>query len=181
MDQPIEVRPPEAADARGMAEAHVEAWRVGYRGLLPDHHLDGLDIGRRTEAWHEALTRTEPLRSTPVVAAVDGRVAGIAQYGPYREVEGQASPPELCELWMLNVHPEFWGTGVAQALMAEVVAGLGRTRSEPEAALWVLDGNARGRRFYEKEGWAADGAEQRATIGDREVVEVRYRRPLGPG
>ena len=34
------------------------------------------------------------------------------------------------------------------------------------------------RRFYEKEGWAADGGEQRATIGDREVVELRYVRRL---
>lgn len=172
----IDVRAPEVDDARGMAEVHVQAWRVGYDGLLPDAHLAGLDVDRGTERWRTTILDGAD-GSTALLAEVEGRVAGITQFGAYREVDGQPTPPGLSELWMLNVHPDFWGGGVAQALMAEIVVRLGE-RPEPSAALWVLDGNVRGRRFYEKEGWSADGGEQRATIGAREVIELRYVRPL---
>ena len=47
-----------------------------------------------------------------------------------------------------------------------------------EAFLWVLEGNARGRRFYEAAGWDADGQTKTAAIGGRELVEVRYRKQL---
>jgi GNAT superfamily N-acetyltransferase len=173
----INVRPARIADAPGMAVAHLEAWRVGYRGLLPDAHLDGLDAGQRTAAWEQLLGEADVDIAT-MVAVVDAEVAGISTIGPYRPVDGQPTPPDLCELWMLNVHPDHWGTGVAQALMAEDIAWLGREREEPRAALWVLEGNARGRRFYEKEGWSADGTTRHDAVGGVDVVELRYVRPL---
>jgi hypothetical protein len=41
-----------------------------------------------------------------------------------------------------------------------------------------LDTNIGARRFYERVGWATDGATKPATIGGQPVVEVRYRRSL---
>ena len=48
------------------------------------------------------------------------------------------------------------------------------------ATLWVLETNARARRFYESAGWAADGATKTDRRGDIELREVRYRRALTP-
>jgi hypothetical protein len=45
------------------------------------------------------------------------------------------------------------------------------------AVLWVLEANARARQFYEKAGWAPDGASN-VLDGLGGVVEVRYTRPL---
>jgi RimJ/RimL family protein N-acetyltransferase len=45
-----------------------------------------------------------------------------------------------------------WGTGLATAAHAEIVERLGGT-----GRLWVLAGNHRARRFYEKMGWQATG------------------------
>lgn len=45
-----------------------------------------------------------------------------------------------------------WGTGLAAAAHAEIVELLGGT-----GRLWVLAGNLRARRFYEKMGWRATG------------------------
>lgn len=56
----------------------------------------------------------------------------------------------------LYVVPEQWGTGLAAALhdqALEVVRQLGSKGCN----LWVLEDNARGRRFYEKRGWREDG------------------------
>jgi diamine N-acetyltransferase len=56
----------------------------------------------------------------------------------------------------LYVVPELWGTGVAEMLhdrALEVVRGLGSVRCH----LWVLEENARARRFYERRGWRENG------------------------
>jgi RimJ/RimL family protein N-acetyltransferase len=62
------------------------------------------------------------------------------------------------EEWLegLYVIPERWGTGLAGELhdrAVEVVRELGSERCH----LWVLEDNARARRFYERRGWREDG------------------------
>jgi RimJ/RimL family protein N-acetyltransferase len=41
--------------------------------------------------------------------------------------------------------------------------------------LWVIEANIRGRRFYERLGWTADGARQPIDFDGELVDEVRYR------
>ncbi len=56
----------------------------------------------------------------------------------------------------LYVVPEWWGKGVAAELhdrALEIVRELGFTRCH----LWVLEENARARRFYERRGWQGNG------------------------
>jgi GNAT superfamily N-acetyltransferase len=56
----------------------------------------------------------------------------------------------------LYVAPEWWGKGVADELHAralEVVRELGSAQIH----LWVLEENARARRFYERRGWRENG------------------------
>ncbi len=48
-----------------------------------------------------------------------------------------------------------------------------------EVVLWVLATNERSRRFYEKAGWHADGAEAPHDVGGVAHTVVRYRRSLG--
>lgn len=62
------------------------------------------------------------------------------------------------EDWLegLYVVPEQWGTGLAGELhdrALEVVRELGSERCH----LWVLEDNARARRFYERRGWRENG------------------------
>ena len=56
----------------------------------------------------------------------------------------------------LYVRPAAWGTGLADRLHASAEAEL-RRRGTPRARLWVLEGNGRARRFYERHGWRPDG------------------------
>jgi hypothetical protein len=41
---------------------------------------------------------------------------------------------------------------------------------------WVLESNARARRFYERCDWYVDGGEKAEEFGDRTAREVRYRK-----
>jgi RimJ/RimL family protein N-acetyltransferase len=76
-----------------------------------------------------------------LVSEREGRVVGVAGV-------------ESCWLHGFYVLPEYWGTGVAAELHD---AALAHMPDCPEIRLWVLEGNDRARRFYEKHGWRLNG------------------------
>lgn len=57
------------------------------------------------------------------------------------------------ELYGFYVHPDYWGSGVANALLDASHKWLDARFST--ACLWVLRDNPRARRFYERQGWTA--------------------------
>ncbi|MGH3601663.1 MAG: GNAT family N-acetyltransferase [Pseudonocardiaceae bacterium] len=75
---------------------------------------------------------------------------------------------------MLNLAPEAWGSGLASLLHGHALELL-RTWGFSEAILWVVTGNARARRFYEREGWHADGETLIDASRGFRLCEVRYR------
>ncbi len=50
-----------------------------------------------------------------------------------------------------------------------------RERGFAPIVLWVIEGNLRGRRFYERAGWAPDGGRQPIDFDGVMVDEIRYR------
>ena len=73
----------------------------------------------------------------------------------------------------------FRGTGVADALLGEAerqfLAG-----GHATAWLAVVAGNARARAFYERKGWADEGAFDYAAATERGIVAVPCRRYVKP-
>jgi GNAT superfamily N-acetyltransferase len=125
-------------------------------------------------------------------AETDARViVGYASYGPERNIAEVASagpdakpggltPAGLAgdvgELYTLYVVPAHWSTGVGRALTEAALDGL-RAAGYRRAVLWTLIENARARRFYDKAGFAPDGATNTLEgLGD--VEELRYGRDL---
>jgi ribosomal protein S18 acetylase RimI-like enzyme len=164
----VTVRPATVADAPAMGRLVVRAWRAAYRGHMPDDYLDGLRAEDRAAYWDGALRR-EGRRGVALVAERDGEVVGFAALGPSPDPEGAG------ELYAINVDPDHWGTGAGRALLEAAQAELDRM-GFAELVLWVLPGNARARRFYERAGWAFDGTERTADVLGVTVPEVRYRR-----
>jgi len=150
----LEVRPAQVSDAAGMADVHVRTWRHAYRGLMPQDVLDGLDVAARTTRWERILSSGG--RGANWVAVEDGSVIGFASAGPARDDDA----PRERELWALYLAPERHGSGAAQPLIDAAIG------ADP-AYLYVLRGNARAIRFYEKQGFRADGDVKR---DDRGVV-----------
>ncbi|MER5746970.1 GNAT family N-acetyltransferase [Streptomyces sp. NPDC002225] len=161
-----------ADDCAAVARLRVRGWRAAYRGLVPETYLDAMerDVAEDTERRRAALARGGPLVN--LVAEADGPgVIGWACYGP---LQGPAAP-ERGELYALYVAPERIGTGTGRALTAEVLARAA-ARGLTCLELWVLKENARARRFYERAGFAADGAEETFEADGVLVPEVRYVR-----
>ena len=77
---------------------------------------------------------------------------------------------EGAEIVALHTLPESRGTGLGAALLEEALNRIGTQT----VFLWAFRENTRARRFYEKHGFRADGAER--VSGFDEAVEVRYVR-----
>jgi len=161
------------ADAAAIGTMHVRAWQVGYRGIMPDAYLDGLQPAQREAMWRDTLSRDDPDRQMLVLDR-GGRVVGSAAFGPSRD---EATTDG--ELYSLNVDPDEWGRGHGGRLLREVAAGL-RDAGYREAVLFVVVENERARRLYESDGWTVDGGEATEEVLGVEVREVRYRRSLVP-
>jgi ribosomal protein S18 acetylase RimI-like enzyme len=170
MTPPIPVRWGVPDDACALAEIHVRAWQMGYRGLLPDSLLDSLSAADRLPRWRERLAETA---ARVLVAEVDGRPAGWLVIGPQRDTDVDAQ--RVGEIYAIYVHPDFWRRGCGAALLAQARDEL-RGQGFAEATLWVLRTNQRAIRFYEAHGFWADGASKIETNRDGIAFdEVRYR------
>jgi len=105
-----------------------------------------------------------------LIAVEQEEIWGFATTGPSQDTD----LPNLRELWAIYVDPQHWGQGVGRLLMTGARDRL-RGDGAREALLWVFAGNERARRFYEIDGWRADGARRTEAIGDLAMEEVRYR------
>ena len=131
------IRQAGAPDMAAVADLWHEGWHDGHAGKVPD----GLTDLRTLEAFHE---RT-PLRvaDTSVAVSESGELLGFVM------VVGD-------EVEQVFVGRSSRGTDLASRLLAEaerrVAAG-----GHSSAWLAVVAGNARARRFYEKQGWVDEG------------------------
>jgi ribosomal protein S18 acetylase RimI-like enzyme len=164
----VQIRRARLEDAAAIAAVHVRTWQSAYEHVFGAERLAGLDLAAR-----EGLARrfaTDPGQDAFVAEDDDGRIVGFVATGPPEE-EGEER-----ELYAIYVLPEAWGTEAGSGLMRAAVEAL-RARGAADAILWVLDDNPRARRFYEREGWYADGSAESEYLG-LTVPLVRYRLTL---
>jgi GNAT superfamily N-acetyltransferase len=182
----VTVRAATLADAAAISAVQRAGWFGAYEGIVDTSVIDQVtrpDGGARVRETF----RARPWQRTMVACAggIDARVVGYASFGPERSVASATWPPpvsaaggagEIAELYALYVHPGWWSTGTGRALMEQALVRTA-TSGYGEIVLWVLEENARARRFYSLAGFTPDGAVNILT-GLGGVPEVRYRRPL---
>ena len=131
------IRPAGDADMAAVADLWHEGWHDGHAGHVPD----GLTAVRTLDAFHE---RT-PSRVADTAVAVSGTGVLLG----FVMVVGD-------EVEQVFVGRASRGTDLAALLLTEAerrVAAAGHS----SAWLAVVAGNARARRFYEKQGWVDTG------------------------
>jgi GNAT superfamily N-acetyltransferase len=188
------IRSASAADATRIAAVMRASWRAAYEGIIASEVIDRVtapDGGARvrqsfrTRPWQKAIVAAQPEAPRKDDAA-DG-IVGYAFFGPETDVLGAPWPHPLspagqqgqvAELYALYVHPAWWSTGTGRALMDRVLDTTS-VASYLSVRLWVLRDNSRARRFYERAGFAPDGASH-TLEGLGGVTEIRYRRALQP-
>jgi len=150
-----DVRPAQPADAWALAALEERTYVAALGHLFAPHPYPSGDVLAR---W--TLLLDDP--GVSVVGAFDGDTpVGYAAF-------------DDASLRHLAVAPERFGTGLADHLH-ECAALAWRTAGTRQAELWVLEANARARRFYERHGWTLDGRSQTCPWPPH-PVEVGYRR-----
>jgi GNAT superfamily N-acetyltransferase len=161
------LRPATDADVPAIGRVHIDSRIVAYAGLVSAEALHATSAEAMAAYWAERWHwERESHRLT--VAVADDEVVGFTYTGP-------SETPDAVELYAIHVLPAYQGAGVGRDLLADASAALGPGR----AVLWVLDGNAQARRFYERNGWAFDGETRQAPIGPELTLQLRYAKKLG--
>jgi ribosomal protein S18 acetylase RimI-like enzyme len=174
----IEVREATIDDADAIATVHIDGWRVGYRGIVPDSYLDAEEFATsRRDRWR-AWTWSSLADSRLFVVTIHDRLVGFGHAGPERldPSEDLTTVPARGEVYGFYLHPTAWGSGGAGALMSRCEEYL-RDEGYGSAVLWVLRDNPRARAFYEKAGWTFSGEESDFApwdSPDSALPEVQY-------
>ena len=109
-----------------------------------------------------------------IAVSDDGAALGHSAFLASAESAHPDPEPDLAHFWQLFVRPSHWGTGLARELMTRAIDEA-RGRGYTTMRLFTPAGQARARRFYEREGFALVREFDEERLGLR-VVE--YRRPL---
>jgi len=168
----MEVRRAIFDDAAAIAGVHVRSWEAAYRGLVPDAWFAERSLQRRITTWRALLRDGEHTRV--FVACLNGTITGFCgAVTPSRDQDAGVGTAEIAALYVDRDH---WRSGAGRALISATLHDLagGPWR---DVTLWVFEANDRARSFYERMGFAPDGA--RVARSD-EPPEVRLRRQL-PG
>jgi len=162
----IEAATPE--DCRAIAEVHVESWQHAYKALLPASYLASLSVAEREVMWRD-MQKRQP--SQLLVARNAGQVVGFVAFGASHD---EGAPSDHAEVWAIYVRPAFWAVGAGRLLW---LAALQRLLAEgyKTVSLWVIAGNERAIRFYERAGFVAEPQSRKQfELGGATIEEVRY-------
>jgi putative acetyltransferase len=137
---PITLRPYATADE----DAAIELWRRTWA-----HHFPHIDFNSRVAWWRERWKQELVPVAHVVIAEREGKLVGFVTVDP-----------DTMYLDQIVVAPEVWGTGVADALLAEAI------RLSPDGLdLLVNKDNARAIGFYEKHGFHYAGEDKNPVSG----------------
>jgi GNAT superfamily N-acetyltransferase len=159
----VVVRPIRDSDVETLGRVHATCWHETYDHLISAAAFEKLSPRRMAELWNHYAERGEEYRQ--FAALVDGEIVGFVGSGPARDED----PPRERELYFIYLLDAYHGTGIGQKLFDAAVG------SDP-VYLWVASDNPRAHRFYTRNGFALDGAEQVVPFLGEEIHEVRFVR-----
>jgi hypothetical protein len=133
-------------DAAAIARLHADSWRSAYRGMLSDDYLDHRVYSERATLWQQRFSDRSEKPFFAILAEIDSDLAGFACVFPDQD------PTYGAFLDNLHVVPQRTGHGMGGRLLAAVAERLLADEKRGGLYLWVIEQNARARRFYSKAG-----------------------------
>lgn len=161
----MDLRPATLSDVADFSRIFLDCWHNSYAGRLPDTLVSSMTPERSDALWEEALAGSQNHYLTAVAA--DKSLLGFVGFRLENPVLGYVSS--------LYVSPRAQGTGSGRALLEESENAL-KSMGATEAFLWVFAENKPSRAFYEKRGWAWDGAVE--TLSEWGEPQIRMSKVL---
>lgn len=141
-------------------KVYCDSWKTAYQNLLPQTYLDLLTVEDCTP---------DKVSERDVVLVGYGSVLGICHISEARDRDNKAWG-EVVAIYLL---PEIWGSGQGSELLRYALGKL-KKNGFRNICLWVMKGNIRARKFYEKNGFQISGNEREIEIAECRVSEVEY-------
>lgn len=166
------IRKATQGDIPAIAALHIEGWKAAYGGLVDQAYLDGLSVEKRIRDWTGWMEAGE---SDTLIAEENGRAVGFITTGRTKTPPPGSSPIRplySAEVYALYLHPDVWRQGIGGGLLREAAGNL-KEQKHSTLCLWVLDGNARAKAFYEKMGGQKVGSKF-VEIGPSKLKEACY-------
>lgn len=156
---PYKIKPMETeTEMDGKGYVHYKSWQETYPDLVPQAYLENVTL--------ESCTAMARRWRNNILIAKDGKqVIGFAAFGPCRD-DRLRNCGEIIALYTLQA---CYGKGAGQMLLQ---AALEKLSGYAHIFLWVLRGNSRAIRFYEKNGFRFDGTQRDILLGTP-VTELR--------
>ncbi len=138
-------------EIEGKGYVHYKSWHETYTGLVDAGYMERITLEKYTAIAHRWTDN--------IIVAKDGnRVIGFVGYGAYRD----DTLPACGEIYGIYVLKAYHGKKVGYALMN---AAFEKLADYKKIALWVLKGNDRAIRLYERYGFHFDGTEAEIMLG----------------
>ena len=145
-------------EINGMGFVLCQSWHETYTGLIDQEYLNQITV-------EKGVKIAAAQKNHAMIALVDNQVIGLVGYGPYRDEDNL----KVGEIYAIYVLAQYQGEKVGYHLMNAAVEQLSNYQ---KIVLWVLQGNDRAIRFYEKYGFRFDGMEKKILMGT-EQTELR--------
>ncbi|WP_018801918.1 GNAT family N-acetyltransferase [Salinispora arenicola] len=162
----VTIRSATAEDADDIAAVYVRSWRAAYAELLPPKALATLHEANWARRFH---SQPESSRIT-LLAHTTAQVIGMVTVGPDRQ------DPVFGEINAIYMLPAIQGRGIGTVLLDAAITRL----DSSVVRLRCAAENARSRTFYERRGFAPDGATGTYEISGHRLATVRYARQIPP-
>ena len=164
-------RPATVDDAGRLAAVLVEGFDT-FRAFAPADWQPP----RTDDVARDMAARLEEPTIWCLLAEQRPHVAGYVSLLPATDSRRPVDDPRLAHFWMLFVRAPWWGSGLASRLHGEACRAA-LSRGFTTMRLFTPAGQARARRFYEREGWRlVDAPFVDPELG---LSIVEYRRSTG--
>lgn len=150
-------------DRFAVSRIYEESWKWAYKDIVPQTYLESIPAGQ----WCASLDKNKEMHT--LLAVLDGTFIGTSSYGRSRflEFEGWG---EIVSIYFL---PEYAGKGYGRQLLGAALDEMAHLGFR-DVFLWVLEDNARARKFYEKAGFIFHNNYLDDDIGGKKVREIQY-------
>ena len=165
----VSIRPARVDESPVLAALHLRTALFAYTSIFPSD-APRPKLQDLTVDWRRRLGGLHSPNVGGYVADVGDQLAGV--------VVASADPDHLDmgHVTRFYVDARHWGQGIGRLLYDAAISHLRHVGYE-QASLWVLEGNARARSWYERLGWTCTG-ERKVAAEITGVEDVRYTRCL---
>ena len=149
------IREAELKDAARIAQIEVESSRFAYKGVVSDKCLyEDLTVENRIPVYERWISEKR-FKLYVYEDPQSGIVKGMLGLGMCEDED----KTNAFELHFIYLDPEYVRMGIGTEML-QFFENIGKEKGCSEFVIWVLDENAMGRNFYEKNGYHLDGKEK---------------------